>query len=118
MQQKRAQRGARGAGIPAGMPAGSRRYMSWFVTATDTGVGKTLVSCALLHALAARTEPAVGIKPVAAGSEQAPDGRWVNDDVAALFTASSFAAPLSLVNPYCFREAIAPHIASHNYVVR
>ncbi len=92
--------------------------MSWFVTATDTGVGKTLVSCALLHALAARSEPAVGMKPVAAGCEQAPDGRWVNDDVAALCAASSFAAPLELVNPYCFREAIAPHIAAHNEGVR
>ena len=84
----------------------------WFVTGTDTGVGKTLVACALLRALAANGLRAVGMKPVVAGCEQTPEGRWVNEDVAALSAASSAGAPPEAVNPYRFREAIAPHIAA------
>jgi len=82
-----------------------------FVTGTDTGVGKTLVSCALLRALAARGLEVVGMKPVAAGAQH-EDGRLVNDDVTALRAASSVKAPAHLVNPYCFAPAIAPHVAA------
>lgn len=79
----------------------------FFVTGTDTGVGKTLVSCALLRAFAASGKSTVGMKPVAAGSE---GGRW--SDVDALMSASSVRAPANLVNPYAFEPAIAPHIAA------
>ena len=79
----------------------------YFVTGTDTGVGKTLVACALLRALAATGKSVVGMKPVAAGIEA---GRWA--DVQALAGASSVAAPAKLVNPYAFEPAIAPHIAA------
>ena len=78
-----------------------------FVTGTDTGVGKTLVACALLRALASTGKSVIGMKPVAAGSEA---GRW--PDVDALRGASSAVAPASLVNPYAFEPAIAPHIAA------
>ena len=83
----------------------------YFVTGTDTGVGKTVVSCALLHALAKRGLRSVGMKAVAAGATEV-DGRLVNDDVAALRAASSIAAPVELINPYCFAAPIAPHIAA------
>jgi len=83
----------------------------FFVTGTDTGVGKTLVACALLHAFAERNLRVVGMKPVAAGAEL-QDGRLVNDDVKALNQAGNVAAPHELVNPYCFRPPIAPHIAA------
>jgi dethiobiotin synthetase len=79
----------------------------FFVTGTDTGVGKTLVACALLHALASSGKTVVGMKPVAAGSE---GGRWA--DVDALAGASSLRAAMKLVNPYAFDPAIAPHLAA------
>ena len=47
---------------------------SWFITGTDTGVGKTRVSAALLCALAQRGRRAVGMKPVASGCMQTPRG--------------------------------------------
>lgn len=84
---------------------------SCFVTGTDTEVGKTLVSAALLHACRARGESVAGMKPVAAGCEKI-GGEWRNEDVEALVAASSVAAPRKLVNPYLFTEPIAPHIAA------
>jgi dethiobiotin synthetase len=83
----------------------------YFVTGTDTGVGKTVVSCALLYAFAARGLRAAGMKPVAAGAEWR-DGVLTNDDVEQLLAAGNVAAPRALVNPYCFAPPIAPHIAA------
>ena len=83
----------------------------FFVTGTDTGVGKSLVACALLHAYAARGLRVVGMKPVAAGAEQR-NGVWINDDVEQLVAAGNVAAPREHVNPYCFEPPIAPHIAA------
>ncbi len=82
--------------------------MSYFVTGTDTGVGKTLVSCALLHALAARGRRVAGFKPIAAGCGE--DGR--NEDAVALLAASSLPLRYAQVNPYSLRAAIAPHLAA------
>lgn len=84
---------------------------AFFLTGTDTGVGKTLVTAAMLHAWAALGLRVIGMKPVAAGAEQV-DGAWVNEDVAALCAAANVAAPAELINPYLFREPIAPHIAA------
>lgn len=83
----------------------------YFVTGTDTGVGKTLVACALLEAHVARGLRAVGMKPVAAGAEPSRDG-LVNEDVERLIAAGNVAAPREHVNPYCFAPPIAPHIAA------
>lgn len=80
----------------------------WFVTGTDTEIGKTFVACALLHALRRTGLRAVAMKPVAAGL----DAHGRNDDVERLLAASSIAAPRQLVNPYAFRSPIAPHIAA------
>lgn len=90
------------------------RAHGYFVTGTDTGVGKTLVACALLHALAGRGLRVVGMKPVAAGRE--PDGTYL--DVESLMAASSVAAPRGWVNPYAFDPPIAPHIAAEQAGVR
>jgi dethiobiotin synthetase len=78
-----------------------------FVTGTDTGVGKTMVACALLRAFAAAGRPAVGMKPVAAGLDK---GR--SADVEALRQESAIQAPAKLVNPFAFEPPIAPHIAA------
>jgi len=88
-----------------------------FVTGTDTGVGKTLAACVLLHRLRARGLRALGMKPVAAGVEPSADGP-VNADVLALRQASSWPAPLDQVNPYCFEPPVAPHLAAREAGVR
>ncbi|HEX2830347.1 MAG TPA: dethiobiotin synthase [Burkholderiales bacterium] len=82
-----------------------------FVTGIDTGVGKTLFTCALLHAYAQRGLRAVGMKPVAAGAT-VENGVLVNEDVIAMRAAGNVDATLDLVNPYCFEPPIAPHIAA------
>jgi len=90
-------------------PAAAARGV--FVAGTDTGVGKTLVACALLHGFAALGLRAVGMKPVAAGAVRRK-GAWQNDDVAQLQAASSVKINPSTINPYCFAPAVAPHIAA------
>jgi dethiobiotin synthetase len=82
-----------------------------FVAGTDTGVGKTLVAAALVHAYAARGLRALGMKPVAAGCAER-GGRLVNEDATALVAASNVAASEDDINPYRFRPAIAPHLAA------
>jgi len=84
---------------------------AFFITGTDTGVGKTFVTCQLLRHYAAQGLKVVGMKPVAAGRELV-HGAWVHDDVQKLIAASNVVAPIELINPYCFDEAIAPHIAA------
>jgi dethiobiotin synthetase len=80
----------------------------YFVTGTDTEVGKTLVSCALLHRLRARYSAVVGMKPVAAGVSDAAD-----DDIDLLRAASTRRVPAELDNPYALREPVSPHIAAY-----
>ena len=83
--------------------------MTWFVTGTDTGVGKTAVSCGLLVAAARAGLRTAAIKPVAAGCDDAHQ----NDD--ALLLQASMTEPLAYhqINPVALRAAIAPHIAAH-----
>lgn len=81
---------------------------AYFLTGTDTEVGKTFVACALLHRARQLGLSAAGLKPVAAGTDAA--GR--NDDVEAIRAASSVELPLAIVNPWCFAPAIAPHLAA------
>jgi len=82
-----------------------------FVTGTDTGVGKTLVSAALLHTLARRYARVVGMKPVAAGLEWV-DGAWVSTDAMALRAASTVRVPPELDNPVALPDPVSPHIAA------
>lgn len=92
-------------------------HHGFFVTGTDTGVGKTLVACALLHALSARGLRTLGMKPIAAGARRRGAGLR-NEDVERLAAASSVAAPRALLNVYCFEPAVAPHIAAQEAGVR
>ena len=82
-----------------------------FITGTDTSVGKTYVACKLIGDYVALGYKVVGMKPVAAGGDFI-NGEWVNDDVLKLEAASNVKAPRELVNPYSFKEAVAPHIAA------
>ncbi len=84
---------------------------SLFDTGTDTGVGKTLVSAALLHTLARHHARVVGMKPVAAGL--VPQGAgWVSEDVLALRAASTVNVPPALDNPVALPDPVSPHIAA------
>lgn len=83
----------------------------YFVTGTDTGVGKTLVSAALLHAHARLGLRVIGMKPIAAGCAW-HDGVAYWEDVAQLEAASNISMDLDLRNPYRFNAAVAPHIAA------
>ena len=80
-----------------------------FVTGTDTGVGKTLVACALVHALAGRGLHVAAMKPIAAGA----DADGANEDSRLLAEASGHGDPAD-VTPVLLREAIAPHIAARH----
>lgn len=83
----------------------------WFVTGTDTDVGKTVASCALLQAAAKAGFQTAGYKPVASGCEQTPQGLR-NSDALALQKHSVVALPYAQVNPLAFAEPTSPHIVS------
>jgi len=82
-----------------------------FVTGTDTGVGKTLASCALLHALGRHHARVTGLKAVAAGAEPTAEG-WANADTLALRAASSWTTAPALHNPVLLPDSLSPHIAA------
>jgi len=82
--------------------------MNYFITGTDTGVGKTLISCALLHGFAAQGKRVVGMKPVAAGCA---DGKQ-HEDVRQLRAAGNVLASGGQINPYCFAQPVAPLLAA------
>ena len=84
-----------------------------FVTGTDTGIGKTHASVALLHAHRAHARSAIGMKPVASGCRMTSDGLR-NEDAEALIAASDPAPAYALCNPFAFERAIAPHIAARD----
>jgi len=88
-----------------------KNSLAFFVTGTDTEIGKTLVSTALLHSLVQRGWKSIGMKPVASGALM-QDGVWCNDDVMALNAASNVKASAQLINPYLFKLPAAPHIAA------
>lgn len=87
------------------------KKFSVFVTGTDTGIGKTLVSAALLHALSRYYPRVVGMKPVAAGTLPI-NGVQANDDVLALRAASNCQVPCALDNPVLLADPLSPHIAA------
>lgn len=83
----------------------------FFVTGTDTGVGKTLVSAALLIALARTGRRVVGMKPVASGCDLTPRGLR-STDAETLRMASNVAADYADINPYALAAPTAPHLAA------
>jgi dethiobiotin synthetase len=85
--------------------------MHYFITGTDTEIGKTLTSSAMLHALVKAGVRAAGMKPIAAGAESRR-GVWHNEDVDSLAAESNAGLPRELTTPYLLRDATAPHIAA------
>lgn len=88
-----------------------KNKQGFFVTGTDTDVGKTYIATALVRHFAKQGYQTVGMKPVAAGCETV-SGELRNSDVTALVAASNVKALIGDVNPYAFEPAIAPHIAA------
>jgi dethiobiotin synthetase len=82
-----------------------------YITGTDTGVGKTLVSEVLLHRLRDEGLRAIGMKPIASGCERTPDG-WRNEDALRLQAASDPRPDYDDVNPYPFAIPTAPQLAA------
>jgi len=80
-----------------------------FVTGTDTGVGKTVASVALLRGLARSGLRAVGMKPVSAGHS---DGGGPHEDVTRLAAAGNVEAALADRNPFAIAEPVAPHLGA------
>jgi dethiobiotin synthetase len=85
--------------------------MSYFITGTDTGVGKTLVAVSLTRALVARGLRVAVMKPVAAGTVKTPEGEF-NDDALELLAASNVKARYEDVNPWLLSTAASPHLAA------
>src|SRR5688500_9811868 len=83
----------------------------YFITGTDTGVGKTLVAVALTRALVAAGQRVAVMKPVAAGVVKTAAGEF-NDDALELLAASNVKAPYAEVNPWLLRTPASPHLAA------
>jgi dethiobiotin synthetase len=83
----------------------------FFITGTDTGVGKTLVAVALTRALVARAFRTAVMKPVAAGGTRTAEG-FFNDDALELLAASNVKAPYEDVNPWLLSTPASPHLAA------
>lgn len=86
---------------------------SLYVSGTDTGIGKTLASCALLHALRVHGLRAAGMKPVASGCEFI-DGEWKNADALALQAAGVPGIAYADINPYALEHPLAPELAARD----
>ncbi|AHI78653.1 dethiobiotin synthase [Burkholderia thailandensis E444] len=85
--------------------------LSLFVTGTDTEIGKTFVSTALLHGFARAGLRAAAMKPIAAGAYRR-DGVWRNEDADQLDAAANVALPATIRTPFLLKAAAAPHIAA------
>ncbi|MGF2686939.1 dethiobiotin synthase [Marinobacter sp. DUT-3] len=84
---------------------------SFFVTGTDTGVGKTIASAAILEAARAMDKRTIAMKPVASGCEQTPEGLR-NEDALILQASMTESLPYDQINPITLEPAIAPHVAA------
>jgi len=85
--------------------------VAYFVVGTDTGIGKTHATCALLHALARRHARVCGMKPIASGGVQTTQG-LSNEDSIAHRAASTVRVPPELDNPILLPEPLSPHLSA------
>lgn len=86
-------------------------HKGYFITGTDTGIGKTHVSCALLTAFGHRGLRTAAMKPVASGSLLTDEG-WRNDDALRLQQAANISLDYDAINPYALPAPVSPHLAA------
>jgi dethiobiotin synthetase len=84
---------------------------AYFIAGTDTSVGKTRVTTALLRGLRQSGLKVAGMKPVAAGAEWR-NSRWINEDAVLISSSSGQLTPYEQLNPYCLPDPLSPHIAA------
>lgn len=87
------------------------RTNDYFITGTDTEIGKTFITSALLRAFSLQGSSTLGMKPIASGADEI-EGVLHNEDVDSLVAASSVKAPQGVVAPYLMRTPAAPHIVA------
>ena len=83
----------------------------FFITGTDTGVGKTWATVALMRFLKARGSSVIGMKPVASGCFR-KDGELRNEDALLLMENASLVVDYAKINIYAFEQPVSPHIAA------
>jgi dethiobiotin synthetase len=83
----------------------------YFITGTDTGIGKTYITTGLLKLFEDRGLSTLGLKPVASGCDLI-DGALQNEDALLLQQTSSLQVDYDTINPFAFEEPIAPHLAA------
>lgn len=88
----------------------------FFITGTDTDVGKTTIALGLMAALQQQGLKVAAMKPVAAGCDRTPQGLR-NADAVLLRQQASIELPYDVVNPYAFEAAIAPHLAAQQSTI-
>ncbi|HET8706033.1 MAG TPA: dethiobiotin synthase [Pseudomonadales bacterium] len=93
------------------MSSSLKKRRQFFITGTDTDVGKTYCAVALLDKFNESGLKTLALKPVASGCENTSEGLR-NPDALALMQHASIKAPYEEVNPFAFEPAIAPHIAA------
>jgi dethiobiotin synthetase len=82
----------------------------YFITGTDTNVGKTWATIALMRYFKGRGESVVGMKPIASGCSM-QDGQLKNEDALLIQENASFLIDYDLINPYAYEQPVSPHIA-------
>ncbi|MGR9012460.1 MAG: dethiobiotin synthase [Gammaproteobacteria bacterium] len=86
---------------------------AYFITGTDTHVGKTWATIALMHYIKNQGKSVVGMKPVASGCTL-QDGRLKNEDALLIQKHGSLQIEYALINPYAYQQPVSPHIAGVN----
>jgi len=86
---------------------------AYFVTGTDTEIGKTTIAAGLLHAARLAGQSTAAAKPVASGCQLTAEGLR-NDDALALLAQCTLPLRYDEVNPLAFAPAIAPHLAARD----
>lgn len=86
-------------------------HQGYFITGTDTEIGKTYASVSLIKHLCSKGINVAGLKPVASGCELTANGLR-NDDALKIANASNVPLDYNRINRYAFEPAIAPHIAA------
>jgi dethiobiotin synthetase len=84
---------------------------AYFIAGTDTSVGKTRVTTALLRDMRRSGLKVAGMKPVAAGAEW-HNNHWINEDAILISSSSGQLTPYEQLNPYCLPDPLSPHIAA------